>query len=182
MAHAAEALYARERNPVISLMAMEGLRAFLRSLPVLRENHHDASARSEALLGAWLCGTVLGAAGMALHHKLCHVLGGAFGLPHAELHTVILPHAIAFNELVERERLRPIADALGSPSAGAGLHTFAASLGAPLSLRELGLGEADLERAADLAVEQPYWNPRPVSRQAVLALLQDAYAGSPPQV
>ncbi len=50
----------------------------------------------KALYGAWLGGMALGAVGMALHHKLCHTLGGSFNLPHAETHTVMLPHATAY--------------------------------------------------------------------------------------
>lgn len=180
MAHAAEALYAQDRNPVSSLMAAEGVRAFVRALPVLAHDPADRPARTEALYGAWLCGTVLGTVGMALHHKLCHVLGGSFDLPHAETHAIVLPHAVAFNEAAEAEALTPIAEALGSARAGAGLHDFAQRIGAPTALRDLGLAESDLDRAADLAVRNPYWNPRPVTRDGLRALLQAAWAGEPP--
>jgi alcohol dehydrogenase class IV len=112
MAHAAEALYARDRNPISSLMAAEGLRALIAALPVLRETPADSEGRAGALYGAWLCGSVLGSVGMALHHKLCHVLGGTFDLPHAETHAVILPHAVAFNEAAVPDLLRPLARAL----------------------------------------------------------------------
>jgi maleylacetate reductase len=97
MAHAVEALYARDRNPVISLMAEEGIRSLARALPGIANDPQDRTARADALYGAWLCGTCLGAVGMAVHHKLCHVLGGAFDLPHAETHTIVLPHAVAYN-------------------------------------------------------------------------------------
>ena len=180
MAHAAEALYARDRNPVSSMMAAEGVRAFVRALPVLAREPADLGARGEALYGAWLCGTVLGTVGMALHHKLCHVLGGSFDLPHAETHAVVLPHAVAFNEAAEAAALRPVAEALGSDLAGAGLHAFARRIGAPMALRDLGMAEADLDRAADLATGNPYWNPRPVTREGLRALLQAAWAGEPP--
>ena len=115
---------------------------------------------------------------MALHHKLCHTLGGSFDLPHAETHAVVLPHAAAYNATAAAEALAP-ATALFGPL-GPGLHAFAAALGAPLALRDLGLREADLDRAADLAADNPYWNPRPVERAAIRALLQRAWEGAPP--
>ena len=95
IAHAVEALYAENRNPITSMMAEECIRAFGRALPKVMDKPKDREARSDALYGAWLGGACLGAVGMALHHKLCHVLGGSFGLPHAETHTVVLPHALA---------------------------------------------------------------------------------------
>jgi len=97
MAHAIEALYAENRNPVISMLAEEGIRALYRTLEVISDKPSDVAARREALFGAWLCGTSLGSVGMALHHKLCHTLGGTFDLPHAETHTVLLPYVTAFN-------------------------------------------------------------------------------------
>jgi alcohol dehydrogenase class IV len=181
MAHAVEGLYARDRNPVSSLMAAEGIRAFARALPALKADPADRAARTDALYAAWLCGTVLGAVEMGLHHKLCHVLGGSFGLPHAETHSVVLPHVAAFNEAAISDALKPVADALGAAEAGAGLHAFARSLGAPLALRDLGLSEEDLDRAADLAVEDRYRNPRVVSREDVRRLLHHAWAGKAPE-
>ena len=180
MAHAAEGLYARDRNPISSLMAAEGVRALVRALPVLREAPRDLAARTDALYGAWLCGTVLGAVGMALHHKLCHVLGGSFDLPHAETHAVILPHAIAYNAAAAAEELRPIAEALGGGAPGAALHAFALRVGAPTALRDLGLREADLDRAAEIATRNPYWNPREITRDGIRALLDAAWRGDPP--
>lgn len=179
MAHAAEGLYARDRSPVSSLMAVEGLRAFRDALPRVLANPADPSARGETLYGAWLCGTVLGQVGMALHHKLCHTLGGSFNLPHAETHAVILPHAIAYNQGAAADLLAPLADLFGD-APGPALHAFAARMGAPMALRDLGLAEADLDRAADLAVQNPYWNPRPIERAALRRLLQAAWAGEPP--
>jgi maleylacetate reductase len=180
LAHAAEALYAKDRNPVSTLMAAEGVRAFVEALPVLAEAPRDLPARTRALYGAWLCGTVLGTVGMALHHKLCHTLGGSFDLPHAETHAIVLPHAVAYNEAAVPEALAPIARALGTQRAGTGLHAFARRIGAPTALRDLGLAEADLDRAADLATRNPYWNPRPVTREGVRALLDAAWRGDPP--
>ncbi|WP_428929077.1 maleylacetate reductase [Marinibacterium sp. SX1] len=180
MAHAAEGLYARDRSPISSLMAVEGLRAFRDALPGVLQAPGDLAARGETLYGAWLCGTVLGQVGMALHHKLCHTLGGSFDLPHAQTHAIMLPHAIAFNARAVPELLAPLGALFDGADPGTGLWDFAGRMGAPLALRDLGLAEADLDRAADLAVANPYWNPRPVTREAIRALLQNAWDGAPP--
>ncbi len=180
MAHAAEALYARDRNPLSTALAVEGIRAFSSALPRVVAAPDDLAARGETLYGAWLCGTVLGQVGMALHHKLCHTLGGSFDLPHAETHAIILPHAIAFNEAEVSDLLAPLADAMGGESAGATLYDFARSMGAPMALRDLGLSEADLDRAAEIATQNPYWNPRPIDRSSIRALLQNAWDGTNP--
>lgn len=179
MAHAAEGLYARDRSPVSTLLAVEGLRAFHDGLPQVLAAPGDLAARGETLYGAWLCGTVLGQVGMALHHKLCHTLGGSFDLPHAETHAVILPHAMAYNAQAVPDLLAPVAEIFGG-APGAALHRFAAGMGAPLALRDLGLAEADLDRAAALATANPYWNPRPVEQAALRRLLQAAWAGDAP--
>jgi maleylacetate reductase len=179
MAHAVEGLYAEDGNPVSSLMAVEGLKAFAASLPVLVRAPQDGAARAQALYGAWLCGTVLGAVAMSLHHKLCHTLGGSFDMPHAETHAVMLPHTAAYNFEAARDLLAPAADIFGG-SIGGGLWDFAKDLGAPLSLAGLGLAERDLDRAADIAVQNPYSNPRPIDRASIRALLQAAWEGRRP--
>src|SRR5580698_424094 len=97
IAHSVEALYAQDANPIISLMACEGIAALAKALPAIVAQPDDRDARWQALYGAWLSGVCLGAVGMGLHHKLCHTLGGAFDLPHAETHTIVLPHALAYN-------------------------------------------------------------------------------------
>ncbi|UWM78145.1 maleylacetate reductase (plasmid) [Rhizobium sp. WSM4643] len=180
MAHAVEGLYARDRNPISSMMAVEGLRALKQALPQIVNAPGDIESRSEALYGSWLCGTVLGAVGMALHHKLCHTLGGSFDLPHAETHAIILPHSAAYNAEAAMDALEPAAYLFGG-SLGGGLYDFAASIGAPMALRDLGMKEADLDRAAELAEQNPYWNPRPIEREAIRALLQSAWEGARPR-
>jgi maleylacetate reductase len=141
------------------------------------KNPEDRSARSDALFGAWLCGVCLGAVGMALHHKLCHTLGGSFNLPHAETHTVILPHAVAYNARAVPEAMSRVACALGTPSAAQGLFDLAKTLGAPTALKDIGMPFSGLDRAADLATASPYWNPRPIDRDSIRALLDDAFYG-----
>jgi maleylacetate reductase len=181
IAHCVEALYAEDANPIISLMAEDGIRALAASLPVVVKRPADLQARSEALYGAWLAGASLGAVGMALHHKLCHTLGGTFNLPHAETHTVVLPHATAFNAKAAPQAMTRAARALGSQDAADGLFYLAMSLGAPTSLKEIGMTETGLDRAADLAVQNPYYNPRPITREGIRALLGDAFHGRRPK-
>ena len=195
-AHCVEALYAPDASPVVALLAAEGLRALAASAPRVVRTPADLAARTEALHGAWLAGLALGASTMGLHHKLCHVLGGSFGLPHAETHAVVLPHAVAYNAPAAPGAMAVAARALGVANDEAedhasaalrvprALHALladvAAAAGAPTSLRELGLGESDLDRAADLAVARAYPNPRAVERDAVRALLARALDGAPP--
>ncbi len=179
MAHAIEGLYAADANFVSSAMAEEGIRALHRALPAIVRSPKNLEARTDALYGSWLCGSVLGAVGMSLHHKLCHTLGGSFGLPHAETHAVVLPHALAFNAGAAAAELAPIASMFGSDFA-TGLWEFSRSLGAPTALRDLGLNEADLDRAAHLATANAYANPRRVTREELRALLQRAWAGAHP--
>ena len=182
IAHCVEALYAQDANPLTSLIAEEGIRALAASLPVVVREPAHLEARSEALYGAWLGGAALAAVGMALHHKLCHVLGGTFDLPHAEVHTIVLPHATAYNRAGAPAAMARIAQALGAEDAAEGLYDLAASLGAKQSLAEIGLPEEDLDRAADLAVESPYPNPTPLTRAGIRALLDDAFYGRKPAV
>ena len=180
IAHAVEGLYAQDSNPIMSLMAEEGIGALARGLPRVKANPQDLDARSECLYGAWLCGAVLGAVGMALHHKLCHTLGGTWNLPHAETHTVVLPHAVAYNAPAVPDAMTRAARALGTTHAPQGLYDLAQSLGAPVALKAIGMPEGELDRAAELATTAPYWNPRTVERAAIRRLLDDAYAGRRP--
>jgi maleylacetate reductase len=180
VAHSAEGLYAHDCSPVVSLMAEEGIRACGAALAMLRENPTDLEARSNALYGAWLCGTVLGSVAMGLHHKLCHTLGGTFGLPHAEVHTVILPHALQYNADAAPQAMARIARALGVVNAPRGIFELIRAQGGPTALRDLGMTSEDLDRAAELAAANQYPNPRPIDRLAMRGLLQRAFAGDPP--
>lgn len=180
IAHAAEGLYARDGNPVMSLMAEEGIRALSRGLRRVVNQPRDLEARSDCLYGAWLCGAVLGHVGMALHHKLCHTLGGTVNLPHAETHAVVLSHALAYNSKAAPEAMQRIAAALGAEDAADGVYRLASELGAPTSLREIGMAEVDIARACDVALMNPYWNPRPIEREGLMQLLFNAWSGNPP--
>lgn len=183
IAHCIEALYAKDANPIISMIAEEGIRALAGDLERAVREPGDIEARSNTLYGAWLAGTALGAVGMSIHHKLCHTLGGSFNLPHAEVHTVILPHAAAYNADAAATGLTRAARALGvgSPRDVAGaLFDLSVKIGAPTKLAAIGMKEEDLDKAADIAVESPYWNPRAIERQAIRQLLDDAYHGRRP--
>lgn len=180
IAHAAEGLYAHDRNPVTDLLAETGIRAIASAIPKIAADAHDRDARSDCLHGAWLCGTVLGTVGMALHHKLCHTLGGSFGLPHAETHTCVLPHALAYNASSATAAMACIARAIGRPCAASGLYDLADECDATLALRDIGLREDQIERALDLAIASPYPNPRPLEREALRRLIANAWAGERP--
>jgi len=179
IAHCAEALYAHDGNPIVSLMAEEGIRALASALPAIVSKPKDSEARSEALYGAWLAGMTISTTSVALHHKLCHVLGG-FGLPHAETHSIVLPHALAYNRDAATTAMARIEKALDAPHAPKGVYDLEKRLGLPMRLADIGMKEADLARAARIAVEAPYPNPRKVEYEPVLALLRDAYAGRRP--
>ncbi len=183
IAHAVEALYAPDASPIVSLMAEESIRAFAAALPRVVAAPDDLAARSEALYGAWLAGSVLGSVGMGLHHKLCHTLGGTFDLPHAQTHAVILPHAISYNAPFAASALAGAARALGvasSSEVSAALFDLSRALGAPASLAAIGMPRDGLDRAADLACATPYPNPRPLVRDEIRELLQRAFDGTRP--
>ncbi len=181
IAHAVEGLYAPEKNPVIAFLAEEGIRAMASALPRIVGSPFDKDARSDALYGAWLCGVVLGSVGMGLHHKLCHTLG-AFDLPHAETHTIVLPHALAYNAPAIPDALAAIGRALGVSNAAQGLFDLAGAVGAKRSLREIGMPHDGIARAVELATAAPYPNPRPLEREAMRALIENAWRGDPPEI
>ena len=181
IAHAVEALYAEERNPIVTMMAEEGVRAFAKALPTIVRQPHDIDARSDALYGAWLCGACLGSVGMALHHKLCHTLGGSFDLPHSETHAIVLPHVVAYNAPAAPDAMARLCRALGAEDPALGLFELGRRIGAPRALRDLGMPHEAIERAADLALANPYWNPRPLERQAIRDLIADAWSGDAPR-
>jgi maleylacetate reductase len=188
IAHAVEGLYAPDATPIVSLMAEEGVRALAAALPRVVADGADLEARGEAQYGAWLCGAVLAATTMSLHHKLCHTLGGSFDLPHAEVHAVVLPHALAHNAPATPIAMAKIARALAAESpapadpggAPAAVFDLGRRHGAPTSLAAIGMRAEDLDRAADLALQNPYPNPRPLERAAIRALLQRAFEGVRP--
>jgi maleylacetate reductase len=181
MAHCVEAFYAPGANSITSLMAEEGIRALAHGVPVAVEKPEDLEGRSQTLYGAYLAGAAFAVAGAGLHHKICHVLGGAYTLAHAEMHTVILPHVVAFNESAIPEVMERVARAIGAQSAAAGLYDLAKRIGAPTALKNIGMKEENLNEAISLVLEKaPFDNPRPVDETGVRAILEGAYAGRRP--
>jgi maleylacetate reductase len=182
MAHCVEALYAENANPITSLMAEEGARALADSIPAIIAQPDDLDARSEAQYGAWLAGTALGMVGMALHHKLCHTLGGSFNLPHAQTHTVVLPHATRYNSTHTPQAMAALARALGCPAEDVAgrLYDLSKKNGGPTSLAEIGFQANDLDRAAEIAARDPYYNPRPITLEGIRSVLARAFYGERP--
>jgi alcohol dehydrogenase class IV len=181
MAHAVEALYAVDANPVTSNMAEQGIAALASALPEILANPASRDARSRAQYGAWLCGTCLGSVGMALHHKVCHVLGGTFDLPHADTHAIMLAHVVAYQAGAAPHAMRRIARALGADNAWTGLHALGTRLHVPRSLAEIGMPHEGIGRAAELVLRETYANPRTPDHDSIRAMLERAWRGAAPQ-
>jgi alcohol dehydrogenase class IV len=181
MAHAVEALYAVDANPVTSIMAEQGIAALATALPEILANPASRDARSRAQYGAWLCGTCLGSVGMALHHKVCHVLGGTFDLPHADTHAIMLAHIVAYQAGAAPHAMRRIACALDTDDAWTGLHALGTRLRVPQSLAEIGMPHEGIGRAAELVLRETYPNPRAPDHDSIRAMLERAWRGAAPQ-
>jgi maleylacetate reductase len=184
LAHSVEALYATGCNPVTTALALEGVRAIARSLPTVMADGSDVAGRSDLLYGAYLSGIALGTTSAGLHHKLCHVLGGTFNLVHADAHAAVLPHAVAFNAPALPDEMARLADALDAPGddpAGA-LWDLARASDVTTDLAALGLMADDLPEAAERAAAAITDNPIPVDADALLGILEHAYAGTRPGV
>ncbi|KAK6356790.1 hypothetical protein TWF718_001131 [Orbilia javanica] len=180
IAHAVEALYSSTANPITSLLALEGIKSLAHSLPTITKDPSNAEARSQALYGAWLCASCLGTVGMALHHKLCHTLGGSFNLPHAETHTIVLPHALAYNsKAIPADMLARLADSLPESNGDAteGLNVLLNKLGVKRALRDYGMKEEDVDKAAEIATSNPYYNPREIKKDEIRELIRRAVVG-----
>jgi maleylacetate reductase len=177
IAHCVEAVYAADTNALVSGAAMQGFVLLAVALPDLAASPRDLSERGAAMQGAWLAGYSLGLVQMGLHHKLCHVLGGSFGLPHAETHAVLLPYVTAYNGQAANLELMVLAEFLESSDAAGGLLDLARKVGAPLSLEEIGFDPSNIDAAASLAVRNEYPNPREVTENGVRELLAAAYIG-----
>jgi len=180
LAQAAVNVMAAEDNPIVTVMALEAVRALAASLPSVVQAPEDLAARAEAQYGACLAGAALGTGTFGIHHRLCHSLGGTFNTPHAETHTVLLPHTVAFNAPGAPEGERRLAQALGADSAAAGIYDLVKAVGAPVALSAIGVEASDLPKAAAIALEVEFKNPVPVTVDSVTALLRDAHAGKRP--
>jgi maleylacetate reductase len=181
VAHCIEAIYSRDAQPVSTLVAEHGLHLLASALPRAVRNPHDLAVREDALLGAYLSGWALASVGSALHHTLCHVLGGDHGLGHGDLHAVLLPYVVAFNASATPEAMGRVARALGTEDAVGGITDLVQTLGAPSSLRAVGMPEDGLDAAAERAsAAVGDRNPRPVDPDSIRRLLEDAFHGRSP--
>lgn len=181
LAHCVEGLYSQEPDPIARLLAREGIRAVVDGLPTSCDLPHDVDARSLLLYGGFLGGQVVSMVGFALHHHLCHVLGGLFGVPHGESNAVILPHAVAYNAPATPEAMQALCEIFCSTHPAAAIFELARRVGAPRSLQELGMQRAALEPCARELVAKTFYNPQPVELDRVRGLLDDAYFGRPPR-
>jgi maleylacetate reductase len=181
LAHSVEAVYGPDANPLTSTIAIEGIRTLKAALPDLMDNPGNRDARASALYGAWLSGVCLASVRMGLYHRLCHILGGTFNLPHAQTHAVLLPYAVAYNAEYIAHAMRALGRVLGASDVARSLFELRARLGAPPSLHQLGLSRDAIVCAADLALAEPYEGPRPLEMAAVVSLLEDAYQGWEPR-
>ena len=178
MAHCVDSQWAPGSNPINRALALEGLQALTMGLRLVHTNPSDLAGRSQCLLGAYLAALSFASAGSGLHHKICHVLGGRWNLPHADTHSVVLPHVLAFNAPFASQAVSRMGAALETTDALAGLLDLYDELEAPASLRELGLAQSALpEAAARVAEVAPKDNPRSVSAQSMEDLLRSAWTG-----
>lgn len=182
LAHSVEALYGPGANPVISVIALEGMRALAAGLPAVCGPDDGIGARTDVLYGAYLCGVALASGGTALHHKTCHVLGGMFDLDHGGMNAVVLGHALAYNAPAMPELMPSIGAALGVPAddAPGALFDLARSIGAPSSLEALGMPADGIDDAARRIVDEASANIRPPDIAGIRQLLDDAFHGRRP--
>lgn len=180
LAQATVNAYDPRPSPLVRTMALEAISTLSKALPDVMSQPHDIDAREQLLYGASLAAAALGTGVTSLHHKLCHTLGGTFNTPHAETHTIMLPYTTAYNAPAVPQLMAPVATALGSDSAAAGIFNLAAGLGLPTSLDHIGIGAGDLDHIASIVLEQPPQNPRAVTKTAIMALLEQALAGTRP--
>jgi maleylacetate reductase len=181
LAHCVDSLWGPRADPINAVMAAMGIRALAEGLPAVAADPAALPGREQALYGAYLSAVAFASAGSGMHHKICHVLGGTYNLPHAETHAIVLPHVLAFNAPFAPTAASRIAAALGTTDALAGLVALRDMLGAPVALRDVGFSEGDIPEAASIAlVAIPESNPRPVTQRALERLLHAAWAGDIP--
>jgi alcohol dehydrogenase class IV len=181
MAHSVEALYGPGANPVISAMAIESIRALYVGLPRVTSAPDDLQGRTEVLYGAYLAGVALATGGTALHHKTCHVLGGMFNLNHGDMNAVLLGHVLAYNAPAIPDQMEAIGTALELKDVPVGLFELSKSIGAPTSLEAIGMPASGIGAAVDRLVVEAAANVRPLEKESVRKMLEDAYSGCTPR-
>lgn len=181
MAQAVVNVAASDVNPIVSAMALEAVKALSHSLPMVIAEPENMEARAEALYGACLAGGSLGTGTTSLHHRLCHTFGGTFNTPHAETHTILLPHCVAYNAAATAAGTRRLAEAMGVEDAAVGIFELARTVGAPTALKDIGIKHSDLDQAAAVATETSVNNPEAVTLERVRGLLENAFHGHLPE-
>jgi maleylacetate reductase len=182
LAHCVDSMWAPRADPIDRALAAEGIRALRFGLPAVVADSQGMPGRENALYGAYLSAVAFSSAGSGLHHKICHVLGGAFNLPHAQTHSVVLPYVLAFNGPNAPDAELRIAAAFDADDALGGLQELRAQLDAPRSLRDYGFAEADIPAAAKAILPAvPPDNPTPVTIDSLERLLHAAWEGADPR-
>ena len=181
LAHSVDAMWAPNTDPIVAALAAEGIRALNEGLPRVAANPDDLAGREEALYASYVSAVAFASAGSGLHHKICHVLGGKYNLPHAQTHAIVLPYVLAFNAPAAPEAEGRIKGSFGSGSALGGLEQLRAALNAPRALAYYGFAKADIPAAAAAILPAvPPSNPRPVTVADLEKLLRAAWAGVDP--
>ncbi len=181
LAHCIDSMWAPRADPINQALATEGIHALSRGLPSVRNDPQDLEAREQALYGCYLSAVAFASAGSGMHHKICHVLGGRWNLPHAQTHAVVLPYVLAFNAGAAPEAAQRIAAAFGTVDPVAGLNSLRGTLAAPRALKDYGLAAGDLDEAVRLILPViPESNPRPVTGENLRELLSAALNGTTP--
>lgn len=190
LAHCVDSLWAPRADPINQALALEGARALTQALPAVASEPGTITGREQALYGCYLAAVAFTSAGSGLHHKICHVLGGTFDLPHAQTHATILPHVLALNAPAVPDLAGRLADALGTPlsatddpadAAIAALNDLYTQLAPPRRLADHGFAEADIAEAATrIITAAPASNPVKVTHENITVLLSDALHGTSP--
>jgi maleylacetate reductase len=173
MAHCVEGLWVPERTPASMAAAAEALRLFVPQLPRAVADGQDRAARSDCLAAAWLSSSAM-AGGTGLHHKLVHVLGG-FGLPHAETHSLVLPHVAHFNLAGSAKARERLAAAFGGRDPAETLAVMVRDFPIPKRLADVGFSRDKFGSTADQVAAVAITSPRPVGKADVLAILDAAF-------
>jgi alcohol dehydrogenase class IV len=174
-------MWAPRADPINQALAAEGIRALNQGLPLIKDDPSGLLGREQALYGAYLSAVAFASAGSGMHHKICHVLGGAYNLPHAQTHATVLPYVLAFNAPYAADAEARIAAAFGTADALDGLNALRETLNAPKALKDHGMDEENIPEAVDLILPAiPASNPRPVTEENLEELLRSAYSGTTP--
>lgn len=179
LAHCIEALYVPKSNPLTSQLALTGIDMLYRALTKLAVEPTDLEARTQAAYGATIGGLMVNSVGIGMHHRICHILGGRFEVPHGESNCVVLPHVLAYNASAVPEACAMMESMMGANPAVA-LQRLVRDLGAPVALSELGVPAERIAAIASEAFHHIDHNPLPVDETAVLKLLQASWAGEEP--